>query len=236
MVERWQREDGKPLTLTRYFTPADDPAALVRQAAENPSDAVVHTGVEPLVIAWSKAWSAAAWPANWAARQLPLYAMAEFEPWSSRSPSRTDWRNAMQKGKVPLSSFSQAADTAAQLFVRTLRGMQGDVTRARVRTLKLSSALWTTAHWTSRPLATHSAYPRTLRPKALPTALLASSSCSSQANAEPLSVGHHPLASFLAAHADLAVVGKTHKAAASRLQRLVRLVSSSSLASIRLRG
>ena len=153
MVDRWQREDGKPLTLTRYFTPADDPAALVRQAVESQCDAVVHTGVEPLVITWSKAWSAAAQqqaalanvptvfltPAytdrvanELGSSALPLYAMAEFEPWSSRSPSLTDWRNVMQQGKVPLSSFSQGGYTAAQLFVRTLRGMQGEITRARV--------------------------------------------------------------------------------------------------------
>lgn len=51
---------------------------------------------------------------------------------ASRSPSLTDWRIMMQQGKVPLSSFSQGGYTAAQLFVRTLRGMQGEITRARV--------------------------------------------------------------------------------------------------------
>lgn len=64
--------------------------------------------------------------------RMPLYAMAEFEPWSSRSPSLTDWRSVMQRGKVPLSSFSQGGYTAAQLFVRILRGMEGRITRARV--------------------------------------------------------------------------------------------------------
>lgn len=149
MVERWQREDGRPLTLTRYFTPADDPAALVKQAGEAHCDAVVHTGVEPLVLAWVKA--AQQQPAlasvptvfltpaytdrvanELGSANLPLYAMAEFEPWSSRSPSLTDWRNVMQRGKVPLSSFSQGGYTAAQLFVRALRGIEGEITRARV--------------------------------------------------------------------------------------------------------
>lgn len=64
--------------------------------------------------------------------RMPLYSMAEFEPWSSRSPSLTDWRSVMQRGKVPLSSFSQGGYTAAQLFVRILRGMEGRITRARV--------------------------------------------------------------------------------------------------------
>lgn len=149
MVDSWQREDGRPLTLTRYFTPADDPAALVRQAAEARCDAVVHTGVEPLVIAWVKAAQQQPTLANvpqlfltpaytervateLGGASMPLYAMAEFEPWSSRSPSLTDWRNVMQRGKVPLSSFSQGGYTAAQLFVRTLRGMEGEITRARV--------------------------------------------------------------------------------------------------------
>ncbi|MDO9029585.1 MAG: ABC transporter substrate-binding protein [Hydrogenophaga sp.] len=149
MVERWQREDGRPLTLTRYFTPAEDPSALVRQATEARCDAVVHTGVEPLVIVWVKAAQTQPALANvpmlfltpaytervateLSNASMPLYAMAEFEPWSSRSPSLTDWRSVMQRGKVPLSSFSQGGYTAAQLFVRTLRGMDGEITRTRV--------------------------------------------------------------------------------------------------------
>lgn len=148
-IERWQQEDGRPLALTRYFAPADDPVALVKQAAEARCDAVVHTGVEPLVIAWVKAaqqqvmlssvpmlFLTPAYTERVATElgsaSMPLFAMAEFEPWSSRSPSLTDWRNVMRRGKVPLSSFSQGGYTAAQLFVRTLRGMQGEITRARM--------------------------------------------------------------------------------------------------------
>jgi branched-chain amino acid transport system substrate-binding protein len=149
MVDSWEKEKGSPLALTVYFTAGDDPAALVRQAAEQRCDAVVQTGVEPLVVAWVRA--AQKMPAlaqvptifltpaytervasTLAGAPMPIYCMAEFDPWSSRSPSLTDWRSVMRRGKVPLSSFSQGGYTAAQLLVRTLRDMDGDITRARV--------------------------------------------------------------------------------------------------------
>ena len=61
-----------------------------------------------------------------------IFALSEFEPWSSRSGMLTDWRNVMVKGSVPLTSFSQGGYVAASIFVNVLRGIEGDITRESV--------------------------------------------------------------------------------------------------------
>lgn len=149
MVDSWQKQTGTPIHHLAYFGPTSDVNGLVRQAEAKQCDAVVYTGVEPQVLAWARAaqqvqalakvptiFNAPAYTER-VANELgetgaPIYCMSEFEPWSSRSPTLTDWRSVMKRGNVPLSSFSQGGYTAAQLFVRTLRGIEGEITRARV--------------------------------------------------------------------------------------------------------
>ncbi|NDY93443.1 ABC transporter substrate-binding protein [Ideonella livida] len=148
-AQAWQKEAGVTLAHLGLFNPTGDVKVLVAQAEEKQCDAVVHGGVEPLVLAWARAVQAhprlgkvptvfltpaytERVAAELAAGTAPVYCMAEFEPWSSRSPTLSDWRAVMRRGQVPLSSFSQGGYTAAQLFVRTLRAMDGEISRANV--------------------------------------------------------------------------------------------------------
>ncbi len=149
VIAGWVRRAGREPQLVLPFQPGTDPASLLARVQAARCDAVVHTGVEPMVLDWMQAYRRAGaaplpqvflTPAYTAgvARTLvggegeAIYAMSEFEPWSSRSGSLTDWRAVMQASKVPLSSFSQGGYLAAQVFVRVLRSIHGEITRASV--------------------------------------------------------------------------------------------------------
>lgn len=153
VIESWARSSGRPLPMTIYFR-GDEDLGLLQQQTQQQSDtarcdAIVHTGIEPMVLAWAKARRKHA-----ALRAIPqvfltpaytarvanelgadddkIYCLAEFEPWSSRSGALTDWRLLMTSRRIPLSSFSQGGYTAAQLMVRVLRSIDGEITRASV--------------------------------------------------------------------------------------------------------
>jgi branched-chain amino acid transport system substrate-binding protein len=146
-LRTWRTRSGIEVPAL-HFTPAQRSEGLLKTVAERGCDAVVHTGVEPMVIDWVRSaqqqgLKSTAWvfltPAYTArvARELksvPLsvYCMAEFEPWSSRSMQLTDWRQTMMRSKVPLSSFSQGGYVAAQILVRALRGIDTEVNRSSV--------------------------------------------------------------------------------------------------------
>lgn len=133
VLAAWSAQSGVAIAHTVHFSPSDDTAALVRQAVDKRCDSVVHTGVEPIVLQWVHAvrqmnvlagvpmvFLTPAYTDRVATElrksALPIYCMAEFEPWSSRS----------------MSSFSQGGYVAAQVFLRLLRDMEGQITRERV--------------------------------------------------------------------------------------------------------
>lgn len=149
VLAAWSEQSGVAIAHTVHFNPSDDTAALVRQAVDKRCDSLVHTGVEPIVLQWVRAvqqlnvlagvptiFLTPAYTERVAnelrGSALPIYCMAEFEPWSSRSMSLTDWRGLMRRGKVPMSSFSQGGYVAAQVFLWLLRNMEGEITRERV--------------------------------------------------------------------------------------------------------
>lgn len=145
----WSRDSGIAMAYVERFGPGADVEALVKQAVAKRCDVVVHTGVEPMVLEWVRSvqrlgvmsgvptiFLTPAYTERVATElreaKLPIYCMAEFEPWSSRSLSLTDWRGMMQRAKVPASSFSQGGYVAAQVLVRALRGIDGDISRKSV--------------------------------------------------------------------------------------------------------
>jgi branched-chain amino acid transport system substrate-binding protein len=125
-----------------------DPRPLLRSLEAEGCDVVIHTGHEPAVLQWLEAaralglahitwvFLAPAYTARvataLAGQGMPVYAMAEFEPWSSRSLSAQDWRHLMREAGLPLSSLSQGGYLSAQLLVRALRRIDGPITRASV--------------------------------------------------------------------------------------------------------
>lgn len=157
VVGDWSKRSGRKLNYSAIgIAPTDDIAVHIKGAVEAKCDGLVFTAIEPAVIAWVKAARAMktegidwvfltpAYTQNVAdtlkAEGDGIYAISEFEPWSSRSGMLTDWRNVMVKGSVPLTSFSQGGYVAASVFINVLRGIEGDINRESVthafRTMK----------------------------------------------------------------------------------------------------
>ena len=146
-VARWHSQSGgaRP-ELVRYpsesalVTLANSPALAV-------CDATVFVGPEESGIAWAKAFRPVRpktpiilMTTSYASKTVNelssmgdgLYAMAEFDPWSAGSLASTDWRRTMLKSRLPLSSLSQGGYLAAQLLVRQLFAVRGDINRRSV--------------------------------------------------------------------------------------------------------
>lgn len=149
IVVDWVAKSGQQLAYAAIGIPATEDVGIhIQKAIENRCDGLVFTAIEPAVIAWvKKAKAMNAEGIDWVfltpaytqsvADTLKvegegIFAISEFEPWSSRSGMLTDWRNIMLKGAVPLTSLSQGGYVAASVFVTALRDIEGDITRESV--------------------------------------------------------------------------------------------------------
>lgn len=146
-VRRWHRAHGGPAPALLVYRVEEPLSDVVRQVQAQACQALVFTGAEGMAIAWlqqarpqlaelphiflTAAYTKGVLKAL-GARAEGIYAMAEFEPWSSRSLPSSDWRQLIRARGLETSSLSQGGYLAAQLLVRTLRGIRGPVTRAAV--------------------------------------------------------------------------------------------------------
>lgn len=153
-VNDWIKKSGRPLAYLafRQEVPGNvvprDLDSVMKAVSAARCEGMVFGGVEAGVIAWIKAAKAAgvknvdwvflpsAYTANVAAvlanEGENIFAMSDFEPWSSRSGMLTDWRNMMLASSVPLTGFSQGGYVAASVFVQVLRSIKGEITRESV--------------------------------------------------------------------------------------------------------
>ncbi|MDO9135580.1 ABC transporter substrate-binding protein, partial [Hydrogenophaga sp.] len=149
IVTDWVARSGKPLQYAAMgIAPTEDLGNYIQKAVDNKCEGLVFTAIEPAVIDWvKKAKAMKVDGIDWVfltpaytqnvidtlkADGEGIFAMSEFEPWSSRSGMLTDWRHIMLKNNVPLTSLSQGGYVAASVFVTTLRGIEGDITRESV--------------------------------------------------------------------------------------------------------
>ncbi|PZO19983.1 MAG: branched-chain amino acid ABC transporter substrate-binding protein [Burkholderiales bacterium] len=149
IIDEWKKKSGRNLAYVAIgIAPTDSLAEQVKKAVEAKCDGLVFTAIDSGVIDWVKtARSMKANDIDWVfltpaytqdvadtlkAEGEGIFAISEFEPWSSRSGMLTDWRNTMLKGRVPLTSLSQGGYVAASVFVTALRGIEGDITRESV--------------------------------------------------------------------------------------------------------
>lgn len=146
MLQQWARQRGEAVPTMERFAIEAPLAPVAEGLARRGCDAVVFTG--PNVLPWWRAARQAmpttvaqvfltpAYTSEVASALGPagdgLYAMAEFEPWTSRSLQLSDWRRLMVSSKVPLSSLSQGGYLAAQMLVRAMNSVKGPITRASV--------------------------------------------------------------------------------------------------------
>lgn len=147
-MKRLAEQTAKATPPLQAVKPGDDWKPMLNDLEKKGCDVVIFTGHEPAVVQWLQSarelgftgitwvFLAPAYTAKLAHLMRnsadEIYAMSEFEPWNSRSLSSLDWRELMRQAKLPLSSLSQGGYLSAQLFVRSLRRMDGPITRASV--------------------------------------------------------------------------------------------------------
>ena len=149
VVLAWTQKTGNKLVLDeRDIQPGDKPETYFKKAGEAKCEAIVFGGPENFSIQFAGAGKKIM-PANVplvfqssvytseAAQSLGrdgdgIYAMSEFEPWSSRSGQLSQWRSLMTAHQVALTSASQGGYLAAQILVKAMRGIQGEITRESV--------------------------------------------------------------------------------------------------------
>ncbi len=148
-IKAWETGSGRKLHLDEPHIAYDqDMQSYIKKAVDARCQAIVFGGPAPFVVATVKAarkvgtgeiallYLASAYTTQ-VVDQLGvegngIYAMSEFEPWSSRSGSLSNWRTLMATSKVPETSSSQGGYVAAQVFVHVLRSIRGEITRESV--------------------------------------------------------------------------------------------------------
>jgi branched-chain amino acid transport system substrate-binding protein len=147
-MKRLAEQVGKLAPPMQVVKSGDDWKPALNALEAKACDVVIFTGHEAAVLQWMQSarelglsgitwvFLAPGYTANVATVLTNsadnIYAMSEFEPWTSSSLSLLDWRELMRQHKLPRSGLSQGGYLAAQLFVRVLRRMDGPITRATV--------------------------------------------------------------------------------------------------------
>ncbi|MES2945355.1 MAG: ABC transporter substrate-binding protein [Pseudomonadota bacterium] len=146
---QWTEKTGiKPVLDERDIQPEDAPEAFFRKASQAACDAIVFGGPGSFATRFARAgkkmmpasvplvFLGSAYTSQFAEElgneAEGVYAMSEFEPWSSRSGALNDWRNLMTSSKVPLTSASQGGYVSAQVLVKVLRSIKGEINRDSV--------------------------------------------------------------------------------------------------------
>lgn len=158
-VKDWTQRSKAPAPSLDVYRLEDPLPPLVQRVAARQCQVIVYTGPGGPAIGWVLA-SRQVMPrvpvvmltsayTSQAAKALAnagdgLYAMAEFDPWSSGSLQIMGWRRLLIARQIEPSSLSQGGHIAAQALVHMLQGMRGPITRASV-----SQALEAMAPWRS---------------------------------------------------------------------------------------
>lgn len=147
-IQDWSRRMSAPgpsLDIYRLEDPLPD---VVQRVSVRQCQVVVYTGPEGPSLEWINASHPAmtkvptilltASYTSKTAKALSawsgegIYAMAEFDPWSSSSMQVADWRRLLVSRQVEPSSLSQGGYIAARALVHVMMGMDGPITRASV--------------------------------------------------------------------------------------------------------
>ncbi len=158
-VGHWARRTGALAPALVTYRLEDVVADVVQQVAARRCQAVVYTGPEEPALEWVKAsrtalagvplvlltasyTSRTAVALGGTSQQLAVYAMAEFDPWSSSSLQIMDWRRLLLARQIEPSSLSQGGYIAARALVQVMSGIEGPITRASVTQALERMPLW----------------------------------------------------------------------------------------------
>ena len=149
-IENWEKISGKKIHLIDLTLPFQgDLTPYVIKARDAGCDAVLTNQVEPQVVQLIKTVDAQKISGiNWlflapgyteqvasalADTRQPIYVGTEWEPFTEKSSAaNAQWVADMQKAGRPLTAFSQGGYLAAQLFVKVVASIDGEVTRESV--------------------------------------------------------------------------------------------------------
>ncbi|WP_156370711.1 MULTISPECIES: ABC transporter substrate-binding protein [unclassified Acidovorax] len=158
-VNDWSRRMKAATPSLDVYRLEDALPAVVQRVAARQCQAVVYTGPEGPSLAWmreshpalagipvvlltaSYTSHTARWLSDLATTEA-IYAMAEFDPWSSSSMQTTDWRRLLVASQIEPSSLSQGGYIAARALVQVMRGMEVPITRASVAETLERTTLW----------------------------------------------------------------------------------------------
>jgi len=149
-IENWEKISGKKIHLIDLTLPFQgDLTPYVIKARDAGCDAVLTNQVEPQVVQLIKTVDAQKITGiNWlflapgyteqvasalADTKQPIYVGTEWEPFTEKSSAaNAQWAADMQKAGRPLTAFSQGGYLAAQLFLKVVASIDGEVTRESV--------------------------------------------------------------------------------------------------------
>lgn len=149
-IENWETISGQKIHLLDLTLPFQgDLTPYVIKARDAGCDAVLTNQVEPQVVQLIKTVDAQKISGiNWlflapgytqevakalADSKQPIYAGTEWEPYTEKgSAANAQWIADMQKASRPLTAFSQGGYLAAELFLKVVASIDGEVTRESV--------------------------------------------------------------------------------------------------------
>lgn len=149
VLQEWTEKTGNKAVLDeRDIQPGDNPEPYLKKASRVGCEAIVFAGPEDFSVRFAAAgkklmlgnvplvFLGAAYTSQIAetlgSNGEGIYAMSEFEPWTSRSGQLSRWRDLMMANRVPLTSASQGGYLAAQILVKAMRSIKGEITRESV--------------------------------------------------------------------------------------------------------
>ncbi|TIQ35326.1 MAG: branched-chain amino acid ABC transporter substrate-binding protein [Mesorhizobium sp.] len=149
-IENWEKISGQKIHLIDLTLPFQgDLTPYVIKARDAGCDAVLTNQVEPQVVQLIKTVDAqkitgidwlflAPGYTEQVAKALsdtkqPIYVGTEWEPYTEKnSAANAEWIADMQKANRPLTAFSQGGYLAAELFLKVVASIDGEVTRESV--------------------------------------------------------------------------------------------------------
>lgn len=149
VVQEWSDKTGnRPVLDERDIKPTDSPEPYFKKANEAGCEAIVFGGTEDFSVRFARAgkkmmadniplvFQGAIYTSQ-AAERLGregngIYTLSEFEPWSSRSGQLSHWRSLMTANNIPLTSSAQGGYVAAQVLVKAMLSIRGEITRESV--------------------------------------------------------------------------------------------------------
>lgn len=149
-VAQWEEISGKSIVVQDYsYQPGGEATPLVLNARDAGCQAVLFAGSDAFSIAWMEAvktqglldeidwlFIGGTYTSNMAQAMGSdangILVSSEFAPWSETTADLEEWIDIVESQEIQRTAFSLGSYLSAEVFVDTLRGIEGDITRESV--------------------------------------------------------------------------------------------------------